>query len=167
MVKIEILQGDITSLKVDAVVNAANSLGQMGGGVAGALRQKGGAEIEKEAMERAPIPIGQAVATTAGKLPYKKIIHAPTMERPAMATSSEKVRLAARAALREAEANKLKSLAIPGLGTGVGGLSFQESAKVILEEVRTFRGKSLQRVLLVDLDPGMVQAFKSRDGLRD
>lgn len=165
--RVEVLQGDITELEVDAVVNAANSLGEMGGGVAGALRRKGGIEVEREAMERAPIPVGTAVVTTAGKLPCKKVIHAPTMERPAMATIPEKVRLAARAALETAEREGLASVAIPGLGTGVGRVSAEDSARAILEEVCAFRGRRLRRVILVDVDREMVEAFRGETQLRE
>src|SRR5260370_32717250 len=92
-------QGDITKVKADAVVNPATSLGEMGGGVAGALRRVGGAEIEKEAMAQAPIPVGEAVQTAAGQLPFRYVIHAPTMEKPAEPTTVDKIRKATLAAL--------------------------------------------------------------------
>jgi len=82
MIKITIEQGDITTLEVDAIINPANSYGYMGGGVAGAIKEIGGQEIETEAVAKAPIPIGSAVITTAGSLKAKHIIHAPTMEQP-------------------------------------------------------------------------------------
>ena len=91
-------KGDITELKVDAIVNPANSSGYMGGGVAGVIKRIGGFEIEKEAVSKAPIPVGDAVVTTAGKLPCKYVIHAPTMKQPAMRIGVENVRLATRAA---------------------------------------------------------------------
>src|SRR5437762_2928724 len=115
-------QGDITQVKADAVVNAANSLGEMGGGVAGALRKAGGPEVEQEAMSKAPIPLGEAVFTSAGKLSYMGIVHAPTMEKPAQRTTVDKVRKATLAALICADSYGVKVLAIPGMGTGVGGV---------------------------------------------
>lgn len=75
--KIEILQGDITEADVEAIVNAANNHLWMGSGVAGAIKAKGGIEIEQDAMSKGPIDVGEAVESTAGKLPYKYIIHPP------------------------------------------------------------------------------------------
>ncbi|MEA3458041.1 MAG: macro domain-containing protein, partial [Candidatus Thermoplasmatota archaeon] len=80
-------QGDITQIDCDAIINPANSFGYMGGGVAGAIKRVGGKEIESEAVNKAPIVVGKAIATTAGDLPYEYVIHAPTMKRPAMRTS--------------------------------------------------------------------------------
>ena len=76
---ISILQGDITAVEADAIVNAANNRLWMGGGVAGAIKRKGGKSIEDEAVRLGPIPIGEAVATTAGNLNAKYVIHAAGM----------------------------------------------------------------------------------------
>ena len=78
-VKIKLVQGDITDQEVDAIVNAANNHLWMGAGVAGAIKRKGGKEIEDEAMNKGPIPIGEAVVTCAGKLKAKYVIHAAVM----------------------------------------------------------------------------------------
>jgi O-acetyl-ADP-ribose deacetylase (regulator of RNase III) len=153
-------QGDITQVKADAVVNAANSLGEMGGGVAGALLRAGGSEIEKEAMSHAPIPVGEAVFTTAGKLPYKGVIHAPTMEKPAQRTTIENVRKATQAALICADSYGVKVLALPGLGTGVGGVDPASAAEIIVETLRNYDTASVRKVILLDQDPAMVAAFR-------
>ncbi|GAH84142.1 unnamed protein product, partial [marine sediment metagenome] len=115
--------GDLTQINCDAIVNPANSFGYMGGGVAGAIKRVGGAEIEKEVVNKAPIVVGKAVSTSAGRLPCKYVIHAPTMKRPAMRIGVENARLATQAALRLAKEMGLSSIAIPGMGTGVGGVS--------------------------------------------
>lgn len=151
---------DITKVAAEAVVNPANSFGEMGGGVAGILKRVGGSEVEKEAMEKAPIPIGEAVATTAGKLPYKYVIHAPTMERPAQVTTADKVRQATLAALVCADSLGLKTLAIPGMGTGVGRLSPDLAAQTMVETLRHYDSATLQKVILVDINEEMVQAFR-------
>jgi len=78
--KIKLFEGDITTLKVDAIVNAANNKFWMGGGVAGAIKRKGGKVIEREAVAQGPKPVGEVVATGAGSLPGKYIIHAAVME---------------------------------------------------------------------------------------
>jgi len=159
--RISVLRADITKVHADAIVNPANSFGTMGGGVALAIKTEGGAEIEKEAMQHAPIPIGKAVATTAGALRAKYVLHVPTMRTPGR-TTLENVRLATRAALTLAEKMKMQSLAFPGMGTGVGGIAPKDAARVMLEEIRTF-GKeksSLQEVLLVALHEGLASAFE-------
>ena len=105
--QIHLAKSDITTMAVDAVVNPANSLGIMGGGVAAALSRKGGPTIQKEAMSLAPIAVGAAVVTNAGKLFAKQVIHAPTMEQPGMKVGVENVRRATRAALLAAARNNL------------------------------------------------------------
>lgn len=158
--KIEIDQGDLTTLAVDAVVNPANSRGEMGGGVAGAIRRAGGREIEREAMAQAPIPVGKAVATTAGKLPARFVIHAPTMEKPAQRTTVEAVRRATRAALQLAEELELSSIALPGMGTGVGRVPVDEAAAAIVDTVTSFPPHHLRRIILIDRNNEMVEAFR-------
>lgn len=129
-----VIQGDITELRVDAIVNPANSLMIMGGGVAGAIKRRGGSSIEEEARSKAPVPVGEAVTTHAGKLPSKYVIHAPTMEAPAMKIGLGNVRMAMLAALKEASRVGVESLAIPALGAGVGGVrvydAFREMARI-------------------------------------
>ena len=114
---------DLTQTNCDAIVNPANSFGYMGSEVASTIKRVGGAEIEKEAVNGAPIVVGKAVSTTAGSLPCKYVIHAPTMKRPAMRIGVENVMLATQAALRLANEMGLSSIAIPGMGAGVGGVS--------------------------------------------
>jgi len=153
-------QGDITQVKADAVVNPANSLGEMGGGVAGALRSAGGAEIEKEAMSKAPIPVGEAISTTAGKLPFRYVIHAPTMEKPAEASTIEKIRKATLAAVMCADSYGVKVLAIPGMGTGVGGISPGSAAEVMVETLRNYETASIRKIILIDQEADMARAFR-------
>jgi O-acetyl-ADP-ribose deacetylase (regulator of RNase III) len=118
--------------------------------------------VEEEAMRRAPIPVGSAVATTAGSLPFRAVIHAPTMERPAMRTTPEKVALATRAALECADRIGLTSLALPGMGTGVGRVSCSDAARVMAEEARRHRPGSLRRVLFVAFEEEMYLAFEEQ-----
>ena len=108
--KIEILKDSILNVKVDAIVNATNSLGYMGGGVAGVIRKAAGTDSEEEAVNKGPTPVGEACITTAGKLKFKGIIHAPTMEQPAMRIPSENVYKATKAALELAEKEDRKSV---------------------------------------------------------
>ncbi|MBS7247657.1 MAG: macro domain-containing protein [Candidatus Jordarchaeales archaeon] len=167
--RIETYLGDITKLEVDAIVNAANSHLWMGGGVAGAIRRAGGVEIEEDARRRAPknergepfVPVGQAVASTAGRLKAKYVIHAPTMEEPGMITTPRKVEMAMEAALRCAEELEVESIAVPALGTGVGGVPKDEAAKRMVKAL--FRhvdsGTKLKKVILCDVSEEQVRAF--------
>ncbi|MGQ4892760.1 MAG: macro domain-containing protein [Candidatus Njordarchaeia archaeon] len=161
---IDVIKGDITEVESDAIVNPANSLLVMGGGVAGAIKRKGGIEIEKEAVKKAPIPVGEAIATGGYKLKAKYVIHAPTMERPAMRTSKEKARKAALAALKLANDMNLKLIALPGMGTGVGGVSATEGANAIKDAIEQFINETsniaLQKIFLVAFDDELYREFK-------
>ena len=117
--EIKIIKGDITELKVDAIVNAANNKLVMGGGVAGAIKRKGGQIIEDEAVKKAPIKIGEAVVTSAGNLLTKYIIHAATMDM-SFKTDEIKIRDSARNSLKVAQELKISSIAFPALGCGTG-----------------------------------------------
>ena len=132
--EIKVVQGDITELEVDAIVNAANNKLVMGGGVAAAIKKKGGKSIEEEAIKLGPIKIGEAIATSAGSLPSKYVIHAATMGMD-FATDEIKIRNSCRSALAIAQDLKIKSIAFPALGCGVGGFPLLASAKVMAQEV--------------------------------
>lgn len=146
---IQVLQGDITLLDVDAIVNPANSLMIMGGGVAGAIKRRGGAEIEEEAMKHAPVPVGKAISTSAGRLKARHVIHAPTMERPAMRIPIDNVYNAARAALAEAERLGVVSLALPAMGAGVGGVSPRQAFEAMIRAILDYEGRLPERIILV------------------
>ncbi len=135
MAEMKLFQGDITALVVEAIVNAANNHLWMGGGVAGAIKREGGREIEDEAVRQGPIPIGEAVVTGAGQLAARFVIHAAVMGVD-LVTDAEKIRTATRSSLRRAEELKLKSIAFPALGTGVGGIPYREAARAMLDVVR-------------------------------
>jgi len=132
--EIKIVQADITELKVGAIVNAANNKLLMGGGVAGAIKRRGGKSIEDEAVKKGPIEIGQALATSAGSLKAKYVIHAATMGMD-FQTDEIKIRDSARSALKVAEELKVSSIAFPALGCGVGGFPLLAAAKIMAQEV--------------------------------
>ncbi|RLF42913.1 MAG: macro domain-containing protein [Thermoplasmata archaeon] len=157
--KIKVLKGDLTEIDADAIVNPANSLGYMGGGVAGAIKRKGGEEIEKEAVEKAPIPVGKAIATTPGRLKCRYVIHAPTMERPAMRISVDNVEKATRAALELAKDMGIKRIAFPGMGTGIGGVKEEDAAKAMIETIKEYLD-FFDEIVLVDINDKMVNAWK-------
>ncbi|MFA5311677.1 MAG: macro domain-containing protein [Candidatus Omnitrophota bacterium] len=132
--EIKVVRGDITELKADAIVNAANNKGVMGGGVAGAIKKKGGKAIEDEAVKKCPIEIGEAIFTSAGFLKAKYIIHASTMGMD-FKTDEVKIRDACRNSLRVADELGVESIVFPALGCGVGGFPLLASAKIMAQEV--------------------------------
>ena len=150
---------DITKKQVDAIVNQANSSGTMGGGVAYHIKRAGGVILEEEARRQAPIKVGTAILTKGGSLPCAYVIHAPTMKRPAEKTNSINVKLATKAALDLALEKHFKTLAFPGMGTGVGGLNFQEAAKTMISEIKKSLD-SFDTIYLVDVNQDMTEAFK-------
>jgi O-acetyl-ADP-ribose deacetylase (regulator of RNase III) len=135
MARIEVEQADITKLEVDAIANAANTGLMHGGGVAGAISRAGGPEVQRESDARAPIGLGEAVATTAGEMPSRWVIHAATMELGGP-TSAQIIREATASTLAEADRLGAASLALVAFGTGVGGFPLEEAARIEVEEVR-------------------------------
>ena len=159
-VDISVVRGSILDVDADVIVNAANSLGIMGGGVAGVIKRAAGQEVEEEARRQAPIAVGRAVLTSGGAIKFKGIIHAPTMPQPAMRIAAENVRLATTAALALADEHSFESIALPGMGTGVGGVSHREAAATMIREIKSYSPRSLKSVILVDVDDAMVAAWK-------
>ena len=132
--EIKVVIGDITELRADAIVNAANNKLLMGGGVAGAIKKKGGRIIEDEAVKIGPIEIGGAMATSAGELAAKYVIHAATMGMD-FKTDEIKIRNACKNSLKLAAQLKISSIVFPALGCGTGGFPLLASAKIMAQEV--------------------------------
>jgi O-acetyl-ADP-ribose deacetylase len=145
---VEVLDTDITTLEVDAIANAANTRLLHGGGVAGAIVRAGGRAIQEESDRKAPVGLGEAVATSAGTLPARWVIHAATMELGGP-TSADVIRRATAATLWKAEELNARSLALVAFGTGVGGFPLDEAAEIEVEEVRRHleTGSRLERIV--------------------
>ena len=133
--RIVLAEGDITEQEVDAIVNAANSALVLGAGVAGAIREKGGPTIQTECDAIGPIEVGDAVATGAGELRARFVIHAAGML-PGGSVSAQSVRACVRRSLELAREHGCRSLAVPAIGAGIGGFSLQRCAEILLEEAR-------------------------------
>ena len=133
-ITVRLVEGDICERAVDAVVNAANNELWMGAGVAGAIKRRGGEAIEREAVAKGPLRIGDAVETSAGHLRSRYVIHAAVMGQD-LVTTADYVREATSSALRRARALGLKSIAFPALGTGVGGFPLAECARTMYRAV--------------------------------
>jgi O-acetyl-ADP-ribose deacetylase (regulator of RNase III) len=134
-ITVTVVEGDITARAVDAIVNAANNAFWMGSGVAGAIKSKGGQQIEREAVAQGPVAPGESVVTCAGALPARHVIHAAVMGQD-LQTDADLIARATSSALARAAERGLGSIAFPALGTGVGGFPLRECARVMAEAVR-------------------------------
>ena len=157
---LEVLAADVTKLDVDAIANAANTELRHGGGVAGAIARAAGPELERESRERAPIGLGDAVATTGGALPARWVIHAATMELGGP-TSAEIIRRATESTLACADELGAGSLALVAFGTGVAGFPLGEAARIMVAAVRAHpEGGSLARIVFAVHGDEAERAFR-------
>ena len=159
-ISIEITDGDIATENVDAVVNAANNHFWMGAGVAGALKARGGDQIERDAMAQGPVEPGECVITPGHRLAARYVIHAAVMGQD-LQTSSVLIARATRNALALAAARQLQSIALPAFGTGVGGFPVAECARLMIDAVRAHASAagSLQLVRFVLFGQPAYRAF--------
>jgi O-acetyl-ADP-ribose deacetylase len=146
LLELEVSEGDITALEVDAIANAANNHLWMGSGVAGAIKRAGGEEIEREAVAQGPIEVGDALATGGGKLAARWVIHGAVMGQD-LRTDAELVRRTTESCLRVADELGVESLALPAFGTGVGGFPLDECAQIMVSTARAYEPSSLRRVV--------------------
>jgi O-acetyl-ADP-ribose deacetylase (regulator of RNase III) len=158
--KLSVIEGDITALEVDAIANAANDQLWMGAGVAGAIRRAGGAEIEREAMAKGPIEVGDAVTTGAGTLPAKHVIHGAVMGQD-LRTNAKLVRHTTHRCLEVADELGLGSMALPAFGTGVGGFPLEECARIMVEEARRFEPSALREIVFAVYGDEARRAFEA------
>ena len=159
--KIILRQGDLTEMDVDAIVNAANNDLQLGGGVAGAIRRKGGDAIQRECDAIGSIPVGGAAITGGGKLRARFVIHAASMQLGG-ATSARALRSATAHSLRIAAERGLHSIAFPAVGTGIAGFPVSECARVMLHEVveHLKTPTSLERIHFILFDNEALAEFE-------
>lgn len=157
---LELIQGDITELSTDAIVNAANAQLVLGGGVAGAIRIKGGPEIQAQCNKKSPISTGEAVITTGGELNAEYVIHA-VGPRQGQGQEDEKLKSATLNALKVADENGLKSIAFPAISTGIFGFPMDKCAKIMLSTIISYlQGQtSLERVVFCLYDQEACDVF--------
>ncbi len=157
---VDVVEGDIAALAVDAIANAANDHLWMGAGVAGAIKRAGGEEIEREAVAKGPIAVGDAVATGAGRLPARWVIHAAVMGQD-LRTNADAIAAATRRTLEVADELGAESLALPAFGTGVGGFPLDVCARLMVEAVRSYEARTLRRVVFAVYGTEAETAFRS------
>ncbi|HEY6958956.1 MAG TPA: macro domain-containing protein [Candidatus Limnocylindria bacterium] len=175
--RIEVRHGDIADQPdLDAVVNAANTELWMGSGVAGALRARGGKQVEEEAVAQGPISLGDAVLTSGGGLPNAHVIHAAAMgyraedarvpKTPGTSSSPEIIAACVRRALELAEENKIRSIGFPALATGVGGFPVAEAADAMIGAVRDYERRrpdtKIERVVFILLGDRAAKVYEAR-----
>jgi O-acetyl-ADP-ribose deacetylase len=159
LTELEVLEGDITALEVDAIANAANNRLWMGGGVAGAIKRAGGEEIEREAIQQGPIEVGEAVATGAGRLPARWVVHGAVIGQD-LETNADLVRRTTESCLRVADELGAETLALPAFGTGVGGFPVAECARIMVDAARAYEPSSLKRVVFAVFGSEAKAAFE-------
>jgi O-acetyl-ADP-ribose deacetylase (regulator of RNase III) len=157
-VELEVVEGNIAELEVDAIANAANDHLWMGAGVAGAIKGAGGEEIEREAVAKGPIAIGDAVATGAGRLAARHVIHGAVMGQD-LRTDAATIAATTTRVLEVADELGARSVALPAFGTGVGGFPLEECASLMVGAVRAYEPSGLERVLFAVYGDEAEQAF--------
>lgn len=160
--EISVVRGDIADQETDGIVNAANNFLWMGSGVAGAIKRKGGVEIEQEAMAKGPIEVGEVVVTSGGSLKSRRVIHAAVMGQD-LHTTADHITKATLNSLRCAEQEGLSSISFPALGTGVGGFSMHHCASLMLGAAIDLMigAKSLREVRFVLFDEESCAIFEA------
>ena len=162
MAALEVIAADVTKLEVDAIANAANTDLKHGGGVAAAISRAGGAELQRESDEKAPIGLGDAIETTGGEMPCRYVIHAATMELGGP-TSAEIIERATRSTLAKAEELGCRSLALVVFGTGVGGFPLDEAARIMVGAAREHEG-AFERIVFAVHGEEAERAFREAVG---
>ena len=160
MLELEVVKGDIAALDVDAVANAANDRLWMGAGVAGALKRAGGEEVEREAVAKGPIPVGTAVATGAGRLPARWVIHGAVMGQD-LRTSADLIERTTVACLGLSDELGCESLGLPAFGTGVGGFPLDECAGIMVAAARAYEPRALRRLVFAVFGADAAAAFEA------
>ncbi|MCA9667556.1 MAG: macro domain-containing protein [Myxococcales bacterium] len=157
--QIEVRTGDILAFEGDAIILPTLSDGSMQEGIAAAVREIVGGEVEEQVRAHAPIAVGAAFVTEAPGLGVRHLIHVPLIEESGMRVGIENIRRATRAGLLGATRLGLDSVAIPGIGYGETGVPHDEAARAIVDEAMAYRGPHPTSVVLVDQDERMVAAF--------
>ncbi len=163
--KIKVMEGDITAMETDAIVNAANTDLKLGAGVAGAIRKKGGSSIQEECDKIGHIELGEAAITGAGELKTKYVIHAAGMHLGGK-TTEESLRNCVKNSLKRADEKGLKTIAFPAIGAGVAGFPMDEAARIMIEEVKNHLSgdTSVEEVTFVLFGTEAYETFKTRLG---
>ncbi len=160
--RVRVIEGDLTEAAVDAIVNAANTYLQHGGGVAGAIVRRGGAIIQEESNRIGPVPVGECAITSAGKLRARHVIHA-IGPRWGEGDEERKLRSAVRNALKMATDKGLGSIAMPAISAGIFGFPKERCARITVEEIAAFADEdsTLKEIDIYLIDPEIIGYFSA------
>jgi O-acetyl-ADP-ribose deacetylase (regulator of RNase III) len=160
---LQLVEGDITEMAVDAIVNAANAQLKLGGGVAGAIRKKGGPDIQTECDKIGGTFVGGAVITTGGKLKASYVIHA-VGPRMGEGDEDQKLKNATLNSLKLADDKKLKTIAFPAISTGIFGFPVKRCAEIMLATTIDYlKGTTnLEKVVFCLFGTDSYEVFHSR-----
>lgn len=161
MTSVRIEQGDLTTVEVDAIVNAANNDLILGGGLAGAIARRGGPTIQEQCLRHGPVAVGQAAITGAGHLPCRWVIHAASMSLGGR-TTEESLISSLRAVLALTETHDIRSLALPAIGTGIAGFPMERCASLTLAEIKQYllNHVHLSEIVVVLFDESACDIFR-------
>ncbi len=160
---LELRDGDITEMDTDAIVNAANAQLVLGGGVAGAIRRKGGPTIQAECNKIGGASVGGAAITTAGNLKAKHVIHA-VGPRMGEGNEDEKLKNATLNSLKLADENNLKSISFPAISAGIFGFPIKRCAEIMLKTtIEYLKGETgLEKVVFCLFGHDSYEVFADR-----
>ncbi len=160
--RVLIVTGDLVEQEVDAIVNAANNDLLLGGGVAGAIRRRGGPSIQDECTIHGPVSVGDAAVTGAGALHARFVIHAASMSLGGR-TTADSLRSAMDATFRMAREHDVKTIAVPAVGTGIAGFPLDECARIMADCLKRAMGVGWEpdEVRFILYDEGAMRAFAS------
>jgi O-acetyl-ADP-ribose deacetylase (regulator of RNase III) len=159
-IQVQVRNEDLLSFEGDGIMLPTISSGRMILPIAAAAKKLVGEEIEAEVIGHAPIAVGACLVTEAGPLKARHLIHAPAIEEPGMRIGVENIRRAVRASLLGAVHYELSQVALPGFGYDEGGVSHEETARAIIDEIAGFKHPFPQVVVLMDRDLDMFEAFE-------
>ena len=159
--KLRLIKGDLSGISADAIVNAAGSSLNMGGGVAAALKRAGGQKLAEEAAKIGPVKLGGAVYTKAYKLDARYVIHAVGQPHYGdYKATGESVYDATSNALKVGEDLHCRSIAFPAIGCGIAGLSASESAESMIKAFQAFEGEYLEEASIVAFNSQVYDEFR-------
>ncbi|KXX67102.1 O-acetyl-ADP-ribose deacetylase [Flammeovirga sp. SJP92] len=162
---IEIIKGDITTMEVDAIVNAANTSLLGGGGVDGAIHRKGGKQILEECQKirnrQGGCKVGESVITTAGNLPSKKVIHTVGPRwNDGKSSEDEKLKSCYITALQIAEENNITTIAFPNISTGIYRFPKGRAASIAIDTVKQWKGEKVEKLFFVCFDDENLKLYQ-------
>jgi O-acetyl-ADP-ribose deacetylase len=159
---VRVIHGDLTEAPVDAIVNAANSHLQHGGGVAAAIVRKGGMVIQEESNRIGFVPVGGCAVTSAGKLPAHYVIHA-VGPRWGEGAEEAKLRSAVKNTLKTAEEKRFSSIGLPAISAGIFGFPKELCARIIVEEILSFINEAspLREIDIYLIEPEIIEFFSA------